>query len=100
MNDFQARCWSQCEDVLRHLKIAYEEPRRVDGKRETYFSVQLSVGGDAFELFIYSNEAGLMINSTQWTIFEAPDFDRPDQLIDAYTKYLAELLAAAQRSKP
>lgn len=95
MNKFQEKCWSKCERLLRDTTIPFTGPIRVDGKRETYFIVQLMANADAVELFVYVNEAGVMVNSKDWTVFEAPDFESSDLLIDAYQKHVAKLLTAA-----
>lgn len=94
MNAFQEKCWLRCELLLREKNTLFAGPLRVDGRRETYFIIQFSWGADAIELFIYANEAGVMVNGKDWTIFEAPDFDSDELLIAAYAQHLAELLKA------
>lgn len=96
MNKFQEKCWSGCERLLRNSTIPFTGPIRVDGKRETYFIVQFLLNANAVELFIYVNEAGVMVNSKEWTVFEAPDFESGDLLIDAYETHVAQLLKKSE----
>jgi hypothetical protein len=67
--------------------------QRGDGKRESYNIVQFVRGEDTVELFIYVNEAGIMVNANDWTIFEAPDFESEEELIEAYAQHLRTLLS-------
>lgn len=93
MNAFQEKCSRLCEQLLRKATTQFSKPIRVDGKRETYFIIQFSLNtGRVVELFIYANEAGVMIDGKEWTIFEAPDFDSEDALIAAYAAHVEKLL--------
>ncbi len=96
MNKFQEKCWSGCERLLSDAHMPFTGPIRIDGKRETYFIVQFLLNADAVELFVYVNEAGVMINAKDWTVFETPDFESGDLLIDAYQKHVAQLLSKAE----
>lgn len=44
-------------------------------------------------MFIYDNEAGIMINGTTWTIFESPDFDSEELLVAAFQSHVIGLIA-------
>lgn len=78
--------------MFRERNTSFVGPIRVDGRKETYFIVQFPWGADTVELFIYVNEAGVMVNGKDWTIFEAPDFDSDDLLIEAYVEHVANIL--------
>jgi hypothetical protein len=96
MNDFQARCWERCHDILQREGISYIGPTQIDGKRESYYLVQLEREDTTIELYIYVNEAGTMLNRKQWRIFEAPDFADEKQLIDAFVGHVQQLVSVAR----
>lgn len=93
MNEFQEKCWSAVEGLLRNSHTPFTGPIRVEGRRETYFIVQFPHNADEIELFIYDNEAGIMINGTTWTIFESPDFDSEELLVAAFQSHVIGLIA-------
>lgn len=93
MNEFQKHCWSACKQRLDEADWEYTGPIQVDGNRETYFIVQLSQTEETIELFIYTDEAGVMIRGKEWTIFEAPDFDNENELIAAVAGHVDSLVS-------
>ena len=92
MNQFQKMCWRQCKKLLEKVRCSFTGPIPVQGKRETYVIVQFEFGSDRVELFIYVDEAGIMINGKSWRIFERADYRTEDELITAYAKHLSLLL--------
>jgi len=92
MNAFQEGCWLRCERVLRETGTPFSGPTRVDGRRETYFIIQFPRRSDILELFIYADEAGVMKNGKEWTVFEATDFGKSDELIDALVQEVSKTL--------
>jgi len=93
MNTFQIKCWNSCKELLEKFSVSFEEPLRVHGKSEDYYVIKFFINENSIELFMYVNEAGIMVNENDWSIVESPDFDSDDELIDALNKNLSGLLS-------
>lgn len=61
---------------------------RIKGKRQTYHRALLSVKGQSLEVYVYRDEAGFMVNGSEWAICERPDYDTEEALIEAFLQKL------------
>ena len=84
---FQEACLTETVRLLEEagLPARFE---RVEGKRESYYRAPLSVRGQSLEVYVYRDEAGFMVNGSEWTICERPDYDGEDALIEAFLQKL------------
>jgi hypothetical protein len=71
--------------------VAFE---RIEGRRETYYKATLGGASQAVEIFVYTDEAGFMVDGRDWRIFERPDFaseeDLLENFLDALTAHLPQ----------
>lgn len=86
---------NRCKEVFDqypHLSDAcFEEIR---GKKECFLKTKiLNSGGHQLEIFIYADEAGLMIDGKEWLIHEKPDYPSPEQLINSFVKTLNKIIS-------
>ena len=87
MNDFQEKCKTLVDRVLKKkgLRASFAEA----GKNERYLVAQFRSPTQKYEVYIYENEAGLMVGN-DWLICEQPDFVSADELIAALGRMLSE----------
>ena len=92
MTPFQEKCIQKCKDYLESntsLKnIVFD---LIEGKTENYYFSKLEIGKHLLEIFIYSDEAGCMVDNNSWIICERPDYKKDDELIEAFIKKLSKL---------
>ncbi len=64
----------------------------IEGTRETYYRAMFDRPSAALEIFVYTDEAGFMLDGRTWRVFERPDFpseeDLLSQFLDALSPYL------------
>lgn len=95
--EMQKLCWTRAEPILIAAGVQFIGPKTVHGKGESYDLVEFSLGERRLQLFMYSNEAGILVDEATWTPFEAPDYKSNDQLAEAFAKRLAAMTGAAKR---
>jgi hypothetical protein len=86
MNDFQSKCINKCKDVIRDIQFV-----EIIGKSETYYKADINHNNQFLEIYVYNDEAGVMIDKENWTIFEKPDYDSPDELIKSFIEHLTKI---------
>jgi hypothetical protein len=62
--------------------------KKVVGQKETFFQGQI----DNIDIYIYSDEAGFMINNKDWVICEKPDYSSQEELINNFLLKLRKQL--------
>jgi hypothetical protein len=65
----------------------------VQGKKEDYWHSKPSQEKPFLELYVYTNEAGYMLNGSVWIIFERPDFATEQELIHRFVGAVIDKLA-------
>jgi len=76
----------------RGSTATFEEIR---GRRERYWkSAPIPLRNHRAEIFIYEDEAGVMVDGTHWMICERPDFDSEEALTEAFLRVLADIAAS------
>lgn len=75
------------ERILKEkgLSAVFEEA----GQQERYLVAKVSSPKQRYEIYVYLDEAGLMIGR-EWLICERPDFKSADELIHAFGQILSE----------
>ena len=87
MNEFQRKCMEVCDQVLVEFRISPEEFHEVKGKSEFYFLKQFTVEGRSYEIYLYEDEAGLMVGK-EWLPCERYDFKSMEELARALANKL------------
>jgi hypothetical protein len=90
VNDFQHGCSRRIGESLQNAGIDVTFAS-VQGNKEDYFRGAFALGADSFEVYIYADELGLMANGRHWRIWERPDFDGPDELLEDFMENLSKL---------
>jgi len=90
VNEFQRGSSRRIRELLQNVGINVEFTL-VQGNKEDYLRGGFQRGADAFEIYIYTDELGLMANGKHWKIWERPDFDGRNQLLDDFMQNLSRL---------
>ena len=64
----------------------------VVGKRETYLKATVKAPQDVLEIYLYEDEAGYLLESGEWIIFEKPDHSSSAELLNAFLTRLRKNL--------
>jgi len=67
-----------------------------EGVRECYWRLTWRKDDETIEAYIYSDEAGIMRNGKDWTIFESPDYRLPSDLLAAFVARLRQMVDSAR----
>ncbi len=82
---FQVECIDSCKIYLRDfLGLPDIEFKEIVGKRESYYKLDLEHGSHKFEIYVYTDEAGFMIDGHNWIICERPDYSNDEELINSF----------------
>ena len=84
---FQRKCIEATERRMDAvgLKVVFDY---FEGNTESYYKATTKTDARALEMFVYTDEAGFMINGTEWHVFEKPDYPNEEELIG---RFLADL---------
>ena len=94
MTGFQKQCLSTITQVLNDKQLTNVLTfRKVSGKQEEYLIAEGMLGNMNCEIYIYVDEAGLMIGN-KWFLCERAAYRNQQVLITAFSKLLAEKLPA------
>jgi hypothetical protein len=97
LTPFQVKCIDECRVFLRdYLKLTDIAFQETVGKREAYFKTALSLAAHKFEIYIYIDEAGFMIDGHNWTICERPDYSNDEDLIKSFISKLQNAISSFQ----
>lgn len=91
LTEFQVECLKAVEDFLRSKKIPFRT-EWTRGERENYLVIHPHTNSSNIVIYLYLDEAGFY-NNQEWIIFETPDFDTPQQIIEALLKDLRRWLS-------
>jgi hypothetical protein len=83
----------RCKEVMQEGGFAHIEFQEVVGKSEAYYKADVQAGKKKVEIFVYDDEAGVMVDGHDWTPCERPDYDSDAELVEAFANKLAEKLA-------
>lgn len=92
---FQETCMTRTVRLLEEARLPARF-EKIKGKREAYHRALLSLGGHSLEVYVYRDEAGFMVNGSEWTICERPDYDGEEALIEAFLQKLRETIRKLQ----
>ena len=81
--EFQNICITKCCELLAKYFIE-SKTIFVQGKKESYYIINLLKFPQKFDIYIYYDEAGIMINDKDWSICEKPDYDDENSLINDF----------------
>ena len=88
-NDFQWSALQRATSAVLDSGFVFLAPcAEVIGRKERYFKCVVERAGTQLEIFIYDDEAGVMRNGDDWTIFERPDYDSDEALLSSFEKVL------------
>ena len=100
-NNFQRKCLEKVTDLLAFLKLP-SSFSLVEGtsysaseQRENYFHLEFQHNKDRVAIYIYLDEAGYARNK-DWYIWENPDYDSEDELIEAFVQSLRSYLTSGE----
>ncbi len=92
MTEFQGRCLEKVKQLLHDKgladKLVFQE---IQGRHEQYLLAEQTLGKTKYQIYIYADEAGLMVLD-KWSICERPAFTDELVLIQAFCQLLAEKL--------
>jgi hypothetical protein len=94
MTDFSEKCIRVLCLALSEIGQSDTQFKLIHGKKEDYWSAKLAKNDSTVDLYIYEDEAGCMIGEKEWSIFERPDFDSDDELIQAYVSHVMQLMGS------
>jgi len=84
MTNFSEQCIQAVNSAAVSSGLSPFDFELVEGKKEDYWHSKPSREKPFIELYVYSDEAGYMLNDSEWTIFERPDFETEQELIDRF----------------
>lgn len=84
MTKFEYQCIQAINDAVVSSGLSPFDFELVEGKKENYWHTKPYQKNPSIELYVYSNEAGYMLNGSEWTIFERPDFPGEQELIQSF----------------
>lgn len=98
-SDFQSRCMQATKDLLASLNVA-EIAFTPDGQHETYYFAVVSIGADEIKLYVYDDEAELIVGDDveDWR-FEKWDYSNSESLIHAFISKLKEIVKTTLQSE-
>ena len=98
MNDFQRKCIEVSQGILMEKGLKPCPFQEILGKTETYLMAAFDMFDYRYEIYVYDDEAGLMVDK-DFSICEKPDFKSSQELIVAFSKILNEKLPHANAKK-
>ena len=91
MTTFQEKCRGRIEQTLRQYKLEASFDVII-GASEDYLVGHVTLGGTESRIYIYGGEAGLARNKGHWRCFERYDYSSGHDLIDAFCRYLEQVI--------
>lgn len=91
MTNFQKKCIKEVIYTLAEYGLGEVHPQ-LRGNKEKYYLISLDLGKSKIELYVYEDEAGIMLEDNRWIIFEKPDYKSDDKLINDFIVKLKGLL--------
>ncbi len=99
MTAFETKCINTCQRFIRDtLKLTNVNFMETVGKHETYYTYALEKMGHKFEVYVYSDEAGFMVDGHDWSICERPDYTSDEELINSFIEKLRKAIFSFQPS--
>jgi hypothetical protein len=91
MTNFQHNLIEKSKPILKDISGQEIEFQEITGKKEFYFKTSLKIGKTLVDIYIYKDEAGYMLNSKDWIMFEKPDYQDENELIQSFINNLESL---------
>lgn len=89
---FEERCKVRVQAVCAELGLKIlRDFERILGETEDYWTAVVLAKGISIEVFVYNDEAGLMLPDDNWHPFERPDYRGDEDLIRALETDLRKL---------
>jgi hypothetical protein len=88
MTMFQEQCINRCNSI-RSINFKFKE---IVGDTETYYLSETEIGKHNVVMYIYVDEAEFKLDE-KWYIFEKPDYDSENDLLNAFIDKLTECLS-------
>lgn len=94
---FQSEALRRAAAVSEDLEaLEPAETEWINGKEESYGKLTWRFSpARIIEAYVYTDEAGVMVNGREWTVFEGPDYATQKDLLDAFISYLHDTLRSA-----
>lgn len=99
VSPFRSKCASEVAQLLREEDLPFQR-EQVEGKEESYsvFKVDAATP-EPLKIYIYEDEAGFFLGE-RWHIWETPDYDTPQGLMNAFLDGLRSVLAESTVDPP
>jgi len=92
-SNFQNVCIAECQDLLKkNMGIENLNFEQVVGRNELFYKASLNLNKNDIDIYIYSDEAGIMIDGNNWIIFERPDYSNDENLIKSFLEKMSEIV--------
>lgn len=92
MTIFSDQCIQAVNSAVVSSGLSPFDFELVQGKKEDYWHSKPSQEKPFIELYVYGNEAGYMLNGSEWIIFERPDFATEQELIRRFVAAVVDKL--------
>lgn len=92
MTLFQEKCISECMTFFQSIGL-HAAFNKAAGREEEYYITSITADSTVVDVYIYVDEAGVMVNKTDWLSCERPDFDSDTELISALIHKISEVLS-------
>jgi hypothetical protein len=92
MTSFPERCIVDLHKEMASRRLKSVEFKLVQGKHEAYQYAKVVQKDLLVELYVYTDEAGCMLDERDWKIFEKQDFFDDNKLIRQFVAYVISVL--------
>lgn len=82
--DFQKKCMQDTIILVKRITGKQIDFKKTIGRKETFYQGQIN----DVDIYIYSDEAGFMLNNKDWVICEKPDYDSQEELMKDFLSRL------------
>lgn len=89
ITDFQKECTHKVRSLIQEVLGRKIEFKEVIGRKETFYQSQFN----NIDIYVYSDEAGFMLNNKDWVICEKPDYDSQEELMEDFLLRLRNQIA-------
>ena len=84
ITDFQKGCTQRVKSLIQEVTGKKIDFKEVIGRKETFYQFQFN----NIDIYVYSDEAGFMLNNKDWVICEKPDYDSQEELMKDFLSRL------------